>query len=319
MAVRFGIMGCGGISSRFCSVLNSVEGTVLQGVAARDPAKAKAFAGQYGAVKAYVSYEALARDEAIDIVYIGTIHSNHHELIRLCLENGRRVLCEKPMVLTAEVAKALTTLAEEKNLLLMEAMWTRCLPTIRKVREWVADKAIGEARLVTANFSGFAHYDSASRLFDPALAGGALYDVGVYVIEFATGVLGENPCSVSGAVHRAPSGVDDCVAISLTFPGGALASLNCGTNAWAPHTAAIYGTDGYIEIEAEFWRAKTVKRYDAKGELAEAFSIDFDDGFLYEIKHVMDLVERDATQSELIPWRDTIACAEVFDSLLGTK
>jgi predicted dehydrogenase len=318
MAIRFGVMGCGGISSRFCGVLNACdqEKVLLHGVAARDMARAEAFAATYHAAKVYKDYRELAEDPAIDIVYIGTVNTSHEELVRLCLENGRRVLCEKPLVFTAKQAEDLFALAKEKNLLLLEGMWTRCNPVVRKVTEWVAAKAIGDAKLVTAKFNFNMPYNPHSRLYDPAQGGGALYDVGVYVIEFATGVLGENPDRITGVMETAPSGVDANTAISLGFPSGALASLTCAVNVTTPQPAAIYGTDGYIEVEAGFWRTHKAIRYDSQGQPVETFACEYDDGFSFEIEHVLELIDKGAIESDLIPPKDTIACAAVFDALL---
>ncbi|MDR1664601.1 MAG: Gfo/Idh/MocA family oxidoreductase [Clostridiales bacterium] len=315
MAVNFGILGCGSIARRFSRFLNNEKSANLKACAARDPEKAAVFAQENNAERA-CTYEELVRDPEVDAVYIATVHNRHYEQIKLCLENGKHVICEKPMVLHAAQARECFALAKKKNRLLMEGMWTRCLPAVRQATDWVSGGLIGEVKLVTANFCFNAPYDAESRIYNPLLAGGALYDVGVYVIEFATGVLRQNPENTAYAVARAATGADACVSLSLHFPSGAVASLNCAVNVNAPSDGIIYGTDGYIKLN-DFWRAQAATRFDCDGNVAETFREGFDDGFRYEIRHVTDLIERGATESELIPPADTIACAEIFDQVLG--
>jgi len=316
--VRFGIMGCGGISDRFCSVLNKENGVSIQAVAARDLGKAEAFAKKHGA-NTSCTYEELVRDSKVDIVYIGTVHSHHYEQIKLCLENGKPVLCEKPMVLHGDDARECFALAKEKGLLLMEAMWTRMNPCIIEATCWVREGAIGDVKLVTADFCYNAPYDPESRIFNPELAGGALYDVGVYVVEFAGGILGEGPNHIAAAVQFAQTGADTYTALSLSYPGGAVASLTCGVTAATPHSGAVYGTKGSIVFSGEFWRTHDAICYDNGGNIVESFHEDFEDGFCYMIRHVVDLINSGAIESRLIPWKDTVACADLFDRVLGGK
>lgn len=316
MKIRFGILGAGGISTRFAKVLKTVPGASLCGVATRDYSRAQTFADAFGG-EAYESYEALAADNSIDIVYVGTIHNSHYDAVKLCLERGRNVLCEKPLVLHEREAQELSALAEEQGLFLMEAMWPRCNPVIRQATEWVRSGRLGAVKLVTASFCSNVPYNPHSRIYNPELAGGAIYDVGVYVIAFATGIVGEQPSQITGSLSYAPTGVDSCAAIALGFPSGAVASLTCGTNAKAPYTACVYGTEGHIVIE-EFWRAKECCLYGNDGALLDAYSVEFEDGFSFQIEHVMDMLRQGKRQSDLVPLADSIACARVFDVLLGT-
>ena len=182
MTVRFGIIGPGSIATRFATVLNTVDGVQLTAVASRDQAKAAAFAGKFGAAKAYGSYLELIQDSAVDVIYIGLTHNFHYEVAKLCLNHGKSVLCEKPLVTSQKDAAELAELAREKKVLLMEAMWTRCIPAFRKAREWVAGGRIGAVKLIDASFSFNAPFDPEHRLYDPKLAGGSLYDAGVYPI-----------------------------------------------------------------------------------------------------------------------------------------
>jgi predicted dehydrogenase len=312
--LRFGILGCGGISTRFCTALEKESGVKIQAVAARDPAKAAAFGEQFGAERA-CSYEELVRDSDVDIVYIGTVHSHHAEQIKLCLEHGKSVLCEKPMVLHEKDARECFALAKEKNLLLMENMWVRSNPCFRQAQEWVKSGRIGEPRLVTAKFCFHSSYNPESRLYSEETAGGAIYDVGVYGIEFATGILGESPEFVTAAYQTVGTGVDGCASISLRFGSGAIASVLCAINVAAGDDAYIYGSKGSISMK-HFWKAHDAVLFDEKGNEIDRFSADFEDGFSFQIQHVVELMERGATVSDLIPPGDTIVCANVFDKII---
>jgi predicted dehydrogenase len=316
MAVRFGILGAGGISRRFAGVLRETDRARLAAVAARDLSRAEAFAGEFGAQAAYGDYEALLRDPSVDAVYIGLTHNLHAQWCERALLAGKAVLCEKPMVTKGEDARRLCRLAKERGLLLMEAMWTRCMPAVRVATECVASGMIGRVRLVRASFCFDAPFDPQARLFNPQLAGGALMDAGVYPIEFAMGVLGERPQEVTGLCAVGPSGVDEVDALTLAFPSGALAELSCAVQFRTGTDAVILGTSGSIVVR-DFLRSTQCEIYDAEGELVRNFYRDVEDGFFYEIEHFCDLMESGAVESPLIPHADTIACAGVFDALLG--
>jgi predicted dehydrogenase len=314
MKLRIGIIGAGRIAGRFAQVASSSEPAEIVAVAARDEGRAAAFAAKTGIPGHRRSYLDLVRDPGIDAVYVATTHNFHLEQAALCLENGKAVLVEKPLVTTRADAEALASLARSKSLLLMEAMWTRCLPVFRRAREWVREGKIGKPSLVTAAFCFNASFDPQDRLFNPALAGGALFDAGVYPIEFATGILGENPSSVAGAVRLGETGVDYFDAISLGFPSGALASLTCGLTAEVPKEARVYGDSGSIAVY-DFLGARRCERFDREGKPVEAFESAFEDGFIFEIEHFAELFRKGASESDLIPLADNIACAGAFDEL----
>lgn len=196
MKVKFGIIGLGGIAHRFAKAIQLVENVELAAVASTNENRAKQFAGEYKIETYYGDYNLLVADPSVDVVYIAQTHDRHCELIKLCIENKKGVLCEKPMVLTREQAVEVTTLAKNNNVLLMEAMWSRFIPTFQKAKEWVAKGEIGKVKMVQASFCFNFPYNPNHRLFDKDRAGGSLYDAGVYPIEFATGILGEHPVDV---------------------------------------------------------------------------------------------------------------------------
>jgi len=314
--VRYGMLGLGDIAHRFAHVLTKTAGVKLTAVASRDQARSDAFAAQYGAARAYASYDQLIADPEVDILYISLTHNFHREVVRKCLEAGKAVLCEKPLVLHGADAAELIALSRKTGTLLMEAMWTRCLPAFQKAREWVAGGLIGTVALVEASFAFHIPYRPEHRLFRPELAGGALYDAGVYPIEFAIGVLDEAPGKAVGLSTPAPSGVDQFFSLALAFPSGALASLSCGFQATTDRNARVSGSAGRVVVY-DFLGAQKAERFDAEGRSVEVFEAPHDDGFVYEILHAADLFRQGKTESPLIPHRDSLACARVFDELLG--
>ncbi len=311
---KFGILGAGYISNRFASVLRTVPGAALTAVAARDLDRAQAFASQYQAARAYARYEDLINDPAVDIVYVGLTNDRHFDICCTCLENHKAVLCEKPLVLTEKEALELVELARANNTLLMEALWTRCMPAFLKTREWVQSGKIGTVKLIKAGYCYKADYDLASRLFDPALGGGSLFDVGVYPIDFATGIMGEHPLSVSGEAELSPSGVDAAAAFSLRFAGGTLASLACAFNVEAPLTVEIYGTEGSISADS-VCGPMFCERFDSDNQRVERFEERVPDGFIYQIAHCANMFRLGKVESDLIPWADSIAAARIYDEL----
>ncbi len=315
MKVRFGIIGLGIIAARFATVLNKVEGVELTAVAARDMSRSKAFAEKHGAKKYYDSYSQLIQDEEVDVIYIAATHNVHFEIARECLENGKGVICEKPLVLNKSDAEELARLSKEKKVLLMEAMWSRFIPTFRKAREWVANGKIGQVKLVNASFCFNFPYDPENRLYDPKAAGGSLYDAGVYPIEFATGILDETPSQVSGLATFSKTGVDDFAVINMSFESGALASLSCGITANTSMDARVYGTEGNLVVYS-FLGSKKCELFDNSNNLVESFEIEFEDGFAYQVEHFRDLYLKGQIESSIISHKDSIACAEIFDSLM---
>ena len=315
MNVRFGIIGPGSIANRFASVLAAADGVELYAVASSDESRAQDFARKHSAVKAYGSYAELVWDKNVDVVYISLTHNFHYNIIKLCLDNNKGVICEKPLVLHKQEAQELAALSREKNVLLMEAMWSRFTPTFLKAREWVQNNRIGKVRLVNASFCFNFPFDPKHRLYNPELAGGSLYDAGVYPIEFAMGILGESPEKVVGTASICKTGVDDYAAFSMSFGSGALASLSCGFTAATSQDAYVYGTEGHIIVRS-FLGSRRCELLNNENKLVESFEADFEDGFIFEILHFAELYRNNKIESEIMPLKDTIDCSGVFDEIM---
>lgn len=254
--VKWGIAGPGWISSCFAKDLAFAQGAELVAVAGRDVEKAKKFAQQYGAQRAYGSLEELARDPEVDIVYIGTLHPVHKESMLTFLRAGKAVLCEKPFTMNAAEAEEAIACAKDNGVFLMEAMWTRYLPAIRQAREWLSDGKIGEVRLVKAEFGFDVGWQPESRLLNPALGGGALLDAGIYPVSFASMIYGVQPDNIMSTVRIGETGVDEQFSLLFEYEGGRTASLHSAVQLGMVNDAVIYGTKGHIRIP-EFLAARS--------------------------------------------------------------
>lgn len=317
MKTQFGIIGCGGIAARFAKAIGLVENAELHAAAARDLTRAEAFAEKFGAKNAYGSYQELAMDPAVEIVYISLIHNLHYEAAKLCVEHGKAVICEKPFFISEEEGMALQALSKEKNILVMEAMWTRCLPAFIKARQWVQSGAIGKIKYVDAAFCfhfPFNDETKSNRLYNPETAGGALLDAGVYPYEFITGILGEKPSEIKAVIQKAPTGVDETVAMSLRFDSGALASGVTSIGVKVSDTAHVYGTGGTIKLY-HFLSCRKCELYNEQDELVECFEDGQEEGFVYEIQHVIELYKSGQIDSPLIPIQDSIDFARAADRI----
>lgn len=312
---RWAILGPGNIAHTFAQALSAWPDAKLEAVASRSLDRAQAFAGQYGAPRAYGSYAELAASSEFDAVYIATPHPQHCEAALLCMEHGHPVLVEKPMVINAAQARRLADCACANGVFLMEAMWTRFLPAMAQARRWIAEGRIGEPRLLTADFSFRAGSDPHSRLLDPALGGGALLDVGIYVMELATMIFGAQPVAAHGEAFIGPTGVDEQTAITLRYGSGALAVLTCAVRTQGHQTAVLCGTEGRIEF-GQFWKAQSLRLVcgDAVEELKFPLMVN---GFEYQIREVMDCIAADRIESPLLTHQESCAVQEMMDDMRG--
>lgn len=308
MSLRFGIIGCGVISARFAEALKLSKSGVLHAVSARELVRAEKFAKEHGAEKAYADYESLIEDENIDAVYIGLIHTEHYRVARLCVERGKAVLCEKPFFVNSKEANELKTFAEEKRVLIMEAMWTRTMPAFQTAKKWIQDGKIGKVKIIQANFCSIYPFNEQTRnlrLWNPKLGGGALLDVGVYPYEYMTGLLDEYPDRFEGVVHESETGVDASVAFTMHFKSGVIGVGMASLDARMSEDAVISGSDGYI-IQYDFFRTTKCERFNNRNELVECFEEPVQDGFIYEIEHFVKLYQSGQLYSPIITMDDCI-------------
>lgn len=314
----WGILSTGHIASVLARDLALLpEEAALVAVGSRSQEKADEFAETYGFRRGHGSYEALAADPEVDVVYIASPHSDHYASAKLCLEAGKAVLVEKPLTVSPEQTEELVALARDRGLLLMEAMWTRTQPLIRRAAELVASGELGEVRHVDAQF-GFA-FDGPTthRLLDPEQAGGAILDAGVYPVHGVDLFLGE-PTDVLAYGTHASTGVDDHAAALLTFPatddhGAATAAVLCTLNADLPTRLAVYCTKGRVMVDDYFIRPERVTVYRADRDEPEELVTQWPGGgYTFEAQEVMRCLRTGEVESPLVPWSSTLSVARTL-------
>jgi predicted dehydrogenase len=311
---RWGILGTGAIASKMAQALHKVEGAELAAVGSRSRQGADAFGEKFHVPRRHASYEALAADPAVDVVYVATPHPMHKANSLLCLEASKPVLCEKPFTVNAAEAREVIAAARRKGLFLMEAMWTRFLPPVARLRELLAARAIGEVRMVQADFAFRAKWDPTSRLLDPALAGGGLLDVGVYCLSLASMILGP-PVKITGLAHIGATGVDEQAGVVLLGKGGELALLSCGVRTPSPHEAVVVGTDGFIRLHPRWWNGSRLTLCRA-GKGPEDIDLPTDEnGFVYQVREVHQCLAAGGAESAVMPLNETLSILQTMDSL----
>lgn len=313
--IKWGIIGTGRIAATFAAALNSMEDTQLTAVASRNPDRAKNFADRFHIRKSYASYEELAMDPEIDVIYIGTPNTEHRKNAALCITHGKAVLCEKPFTVNQKETQELIELAKQHGVFLMEAMWTKFLPSAKTVKQWLQDKRIGEVKYFRASFGFYSPFDCNHRLYNPDHAGGALLDVGIYPITYVIHLMDRLPDQVISNAYLGKSNVDEMNIITFLYKEGVMADLSSAITAETDHDAVIVGDKGKI-IVPDFWCAQKAELYDAEGNLEDTFSMKFKaNGYEYEAEEVNRCLREGKTQSDMLPLQDTLDIIKLMDGI----
>jgi len=310
--LRWGILGTGGIARTFTADLLTLPDHEVVAVGSRAADTAASFATAHGIPRAHASYQALADDAEVDVVYVATPHSGHAAAALTCIAAGRHVLVEKPFTLDAASTTEVIAAARSAGVFCMEAMWTRFNPAITMLRELVTDGAIGEIVSVQADFGFAAPYDPTGRLFAPELGGGALLDLGVYPISLSSMLLGE-PTTVLATAGTAPSGVDSNTGILLGYDSGAVAVLQCSLRGDTPTRAAITGTRGRIELPPLFFKPDALTlHHDGTEPRHETFTLP-GNGYTFQADEVASCIRAGRTESDLMPLDETLSIMRTLD------
>lgn len=308
-----GIMGTGNIAAVMAETLNRMKGVKLYAVASREKVKADVFAGKHGVKKAYGSYEELVKDNKVELIYIATPHSEHYENARLCLENNKPVLCEKSFTANAAQAEELFKLAREKQVFITEAIWTRYMPMLKTIREVIGSGVIGDPKTLTANL-GYV-IDKVERILSPALAGGALLDVGVYPINFAMMIFGNNIEKVSSSCTYTDTGVDRQNTVTLQYGDGKYAVLNSSMESLSDRKGIIYGTKGFAIVE-NINNFESITVYDASYKKAAEYKRPKQiSGYEYEVEASIRAIRAGKIQCEEMPHEEILRVMKLMDSL----
>lgn len=315
--VRWGILGCGKIARKFATDLKLVEDAELIAVGAREQSTAAAFAKDFPAQYVHGSYEALVSNPEVDVIYVATPHGLHHEHVLLCLKHKKAVLCEKAFAINYREAKEMIDFAKAQNTFIMEAFWTRFLPHYIKMKELIAQGKIGTIRYLNAEFGFIPTPPFPARLYEPALGGGALLDIGVYPIFLALDLLGK-PDRIDAVMTPASTGVDEQCAITFTYNTGAIAHLFCSFASNLATGADIAGDKGRIRLTHRFHGPTTVFEY-YTGIIDTREVIPFEtasgNGYEYEARHVNECLRQNLIESPVLTHQKTLLMMETLDSI----
>jgi predicted dehydrogenase len=313
--VRWGVLGTGGIAAAFIRDLHLEPAAGrLVAIGSRDGDRARQFGASVGAPRSYGSHEQLVADSEVDVVYVAVPHTAHFPVARMALEAGKAVLLEKPFTMNGAEAEMLISLARANGNFLMEAMWTRFLPHAAAIRRLLADGRLGELRLVVAEHGVWFKQDPAHRMFDPALGGGALLDLGVYPISFASMVLG-TPSDVVAVADFGVTGVDAQTSVTLRHPGGAQAVTTSSMEAWLPNRATIAGRDARIDIDGMFYRPTSFTLTDRHGGTERHDFTVTGGGMQYEAMEVARCLRDGLTQSPLMSLDESLSIMHTLDQV----
>ena len=315
--IRWGILGCGRIARKFAADLRLVADAELTAIASRNKETLELFAKEFHCKHLHNSYEALAANDEVDVIYVATPHSHHYEHTMLCLNHNKAVLCEKAFAINSRQAKEMIKTAKKRKVFLMEALWTKFLPHYKKLQELLQQKALGDIKSVLVNF-GFKTSDkSPQRLFDPLLGGGTLLDIGIYNVFMTMSVLGK-PDSIEATMSPSSTGVDEQIAVLFKYNNGAMAQLFSSFTTNLPIQAEINGTEGCITLTTRFYEpSATIQLYKQLPGEKEIIAVEKEAGFgyQYEARHVNECLKKGLIESPVMTHADTLLLMEILDRI----
>ncbi len=312
-SLRWGILGTGGIAALQTSDLNE-NGFTVSAVGSRSQGGADEFAAQWEIPTAHGSYDALVNDDNVDAIYVSTPHPFHHENALQALNAGKHVLVEKPFAMNAAQTREVVELAEKEGLVVLEAMWTRYLPHMVRIREILHAKKLGEIRTLIVDHLQDLPKDPKHRINDPALGGGALLDLGIYPVSFAFAVLGA-PSKIISSGTMTATNVDAQVAMIFEYEN-ARALLSTALDARGPNTATITGTEGRIEIDSVWYNPTTFTRFDKDGAVVEQYDhAVVGRGMQYQAWELERLVAAGVTGNDILSPAESVQIMEALDTV----
>jgi predicted dehydrogenase len=312
----WGLIGTGGIAETFAADLMFTDSGRAVAVGSRRMDSANRFADRFEIPNRHASYEELAADPAVDVVYVATPHPMHHANALLALHAGKAVLVEKPFTMNAAEAQELVAVARAEGLFLMEAMWTRFLPHIAEIRRLVAEGALGDIVTVTADHGQWFPQDPEFRLFAPELGGGALLDLGVYPVSFASMVLGK-PDRIVSLIDPAFTGVDGQTSMLFGYASGAQAILTCTLFAKSPTRGTLVGTNARIEIDGDFYAPTSFTLISRTGERTDFDAPHEGRGLWHQADEVARCLREGLLESPLMPLDESVSIMQTMDAVLA--
>jgi predicted dehydrogenase len=319
---NWGIIGLGRIARKFADDLRALPHARLHAVASTDLQRAQGFAAEYGVPHAFGTYADIVHCPDLDVVYVATPHVGHWANTLLCLRHGIPVLCEKPFAMDAGQARDMIATARANGVFLMEAMWSRFIPATLQALQWVEAGLIGDLHTIKADLGFAMPFDAQSRVFDKALGGGSLLDLGIYPAYLAQLFWGKpDPRHISAAATFAETEVDDNCLFTLQYPGKGLMSGHSSLRANTSLEAFLYGSEGHIQFHPRWHHSTrlTLVRYEGRQQHSSVLELPYEGwGYGYEAAHVMECLERSASESPLWPLQDSLDLAETLDAIRAT-
>ncbi len=316
--IRWGILGCGRIARKFASDLKLVENATLVACGARSAASAEAFAREFNVQHVHNSYESLVKDEEVDVIYVATPHSHHHEHTLLCINNNKAVLCEKAFALNYKQAKEMIDAARSKKVFLMEAVWTKFLQPFNKVKQLIDEGLIGDVKSMLVNFGFKAPPDAPQRLLDASLGGGTILDIGIYNVFTALFFLGK-PDVISAEANLTAENTDQQCAVNFKYNDGRIAQLFSTFLTDTPTEADINGTKGRIRLTSRYYTPfTTIEYFTGRPAVKQVIELNDDEkgfGYEHEAKHVCECLEKGLTESPVMTHADSLLLMEMLDAV----
>ncbi len=311
--IKWGIIGLGNIASQFASDLLLVENAELTAVASRDLAKAEEFGGKFNALRMYNSYDLLFEDSEVEIVYIATPHNSHAELAIKALENGKHVLCEKPLSLSYKDAQRMIEASKKNNKFFMEAFWTRFIPSVQDVLQKINSGIIGEVNYVKADFAFHGSEIENKRLFDKELGGGALFDIGVYPL-FLSYILLGNPKEIFAKAIKHKNDIDLQTSMILEYES-AQSILHASIVSESDMKAVISGTKGRIELNAPWYVADGYSLFMNEGKEAVVSLPTLGKGYSHEIIECQNCIQNNQIESKLWSHQNSLDLSKIVEEI----
>lgn len=320
MATRWGIAGSGKISADFAMAMKALGNEhKLVAVAARALVNAETFAKTHGAEKAYDSYEELAKDPNIDVVYVGVIHPYHIHVARIMIESGKAVLCEKPLCMNVKETKQLIDLARDKKVFLMEAVWSRFFPVYKMMMKRIQSGEIGDVVQVISSFGQ--PIEHVNRATKKPLGGGSTLDLGVYCAQFASIVMGgERPLKIVSGGHMNSEGIDETISATVVYSKGRVATLMCSLRCTLPCEGVVVGTKGTLKVNFPMWCPESLESPSGKFEsllpkTGQSYTFLNSQGLMYEAMEVRDCLQKGLLESPSMPLDETLILAEIMEAM----
>lgn len=311
---KIGILGCGSIAGSMAKTVSLMQDVTLHAVASRDINRAKDFAEKWGAEHAYGSYQELLSDPEVGLVYIATPHSHHYEHMKLCIEYGKPMLCEKAFTQGVEQAREILALAKEAGVFVTEALWPRYMPSKRLIDELLQEKPVGDISMVTCNLSY--DIDEVERVIRPELAGGALLDIGIYGLNFLLMHMGKEIEKVDSSVRLTDTGVDGQESVTVHFKNGVIGCTTHSIYGISDRKGIFTGESGFIIVE-NINNPEAIRVYDRNYQLVREVELPEQlTGYEYEVRECFDAIEQGRIQSWSMAWEETLFMQELMEKLL---